>query len=333
MQKTFYAVLEDVPGKSWQRYFRKHWPATRKWYLGEGLDARSTAAEGRAALVAHMPEFVEIYDRLCSLCGSDDVAHRALSTYNLPPILPACSQAIWRGPDGPVLIRNYDFEIDTSAHCIEASRWFGRRVISMREAYWGCVDGMNDDGLVVCIAFGGRKAHGRGFAMPLVARYILETCRSTRDAIAVLVRVPVHIAQNVLLVDKSGDLATVFVGADRQPAVTSMPACANHQEDVVWRAMAEQNRTVERHECLRRLLAGDVRSEDSLINAFLREPLYVQDKPRGVATVYTAVYRPTQGSVDFLWPAKRWTQRFDSFQQGSYTHFFGMPRLGGPTRR
>ena len=327
LKKTFIATSEDTPGQSWKSYFRRHWPKTRDWYLSEGLDARSTVEEARAALAIHMPELVNIYDQLCGLCKGDDVARRALTTYNLPPLLTACSQAVWQGPNGHILIRNYDFEIETSAHCIEASRWFGRRVISMREAYWGCVDGMNEDGLVVCIAFGGRQAHGRGFAMPLVARYILETCRTTREAAQVLVRIPVHIAQNVMLLDKSGDFATVFVGADRQPAVTSLPACTNHQEDISWLAMADRNRTVERYECVRKLASGDVASEEALIESFLREPLYVQDRDRGIATVYSALYRPTLNSVDFIWPGKRWTQSFESFQIGCYTHFFGMPSV------
>ena len=67
---------------------------------------------------------------------------------------------------------------------MEMTRWFGRRVIAMREAFWGCLDGMNEDGLAVSLTFGGRKAHGPGIAMPMVLRYVLETCRSTKEAVA-----------------------------------------------------------------------------------------------------------------------------------------------------
>jgi Predicted choloylglycine hydrolase len=85
----------------------------------------------------------------------------------------------------------------------------------MREAFWGCLDGMNEDGLAVSLTFGGRKAHGPGIAMPMVLRYVLETCRSTKEAVAKLLAIPVPMAQNVTVLDRSGDVATVFTGCDR----------------------------------------------------------------------------------------------------------------------
>ena len=45
---------------------------------------------------------------------------------------------------------------------------------------------MNDAGLAVSLTFGGRRALGTGFGIPLVVRYLLETCatveRGLRDA-------------------------------------------------------------------------------------------------------------------------------------------------------
>jgi hypothetical protein len=40
-------------------------------------------------------------------------------------------------------------------------------------------------------------------------------------------------------------------------------------------------------------------------------------------TIYTAVYRPAELRVDYLWPGKRWTQRVAHFEPGEYTHDYG----------
>ncbi|MBK3527272.1 MULTISPECIES: carcinine hydrolase/isopenicillin-N N-acyltransferase family protein [Streptomyces] len=71
----------------------------------------------------------------------------------------------------------------------------------MREAGWGLLDGMNDAGLAVSLTFGGRYVHGRGFALPLVLRHLLETCRTVDEALGRLRTIPIAIPQNVTLVD------------------------------------------------------------------------------------------------------------------------------------
>src|SRR5688572_11252450 len=133
MQKRFHAVVEDRPGESWRAHFREVWPTARPWYLKEGLAARPTAAEGRAALSRYMPELVPIYDRLSTLVEDDEVAQRFLTLYNPPPVIVGCSQAVWHGADGPTLIRNYDFDPDFTTGRVEATHWFGRRCIVMSE--------------------------------------------------------------------------------------------------------------------------------------------------------------------------------------------------------
>src|SRR5215470_503256 len=254
MHKTFHAVIEDRPGPIWRQQFHASWPELRGWYLKEGLAARPTAAEGRAALQRYMPEMVAIYDQVCQLAGDDNIAHRMLSGLNPPPVIAGCSQTAWLGAGGPALLRNYDFDLDFTTGIVEMTRWFGRRVIAMREACWGCLDGMNEDGLAVSLTFGGRRAHGPGIAMPLVLRYVLETCRTTREAVAKLLAIPVPMAQNVTVVDREGNVATVFTGSDRAPAATSRILCTNHQEEVAWPEMAAASLSVEREAQLGQLL-------------------------------------------------------------------------------
>lgn len=320
MQKTFRAVVEDRPGPIWRQHFHAVWPAVRDWYLKDGLAARPTPAVARATLQRFMPETVEIYDRLCRLAGDDEVAHRALSGVNPPRVIAGCSQTAWLGAGGPALLRNYDFETDFTTGIIEMTRWSGRRVIAMREAFWGCLDGMNEDGLAVSLTFGGRKAHGPGIAMPMVLRYVLETCRTTAEAVAKLLAIPVPMAQNVTVLDRSGDVATVFTGSDRAPATTSRLLCTNHQEQVAWPEMAAASRSLEREAHLGQLIETPGMTLPRLSAGLLEPPLYRVIEAQGFATVYSAVYRPAAGSVDYVWPGRSWPQSFAGFGEGSYTH-------------
>src|SRR5262249_46840946 len=143
MRKIFTALSEPLPGAAWQADFRVYWPRMRDWFLSEGLEARPTTTEIRTALTYHMPDFVRIWERLCALAGEDDAAQRFLGLYGRPRFIGRCSQAVWLGQGGPALLRNYDFEPARMTGRIEATRWFGRPLIAMGEAAWGCLDGMN----------------------------------------------------------------------------------------------------------------------------------------------------------------------------------------------
>ena len=60
----------------------------------------------------------------------------------------------------------------------------------MSDCLWGLLDGMNDAGLAVSLTFGGRRALGDGFGIPLVVRYLLETCDDVAEARETLARLP-----------------------------------------------------------------------------------------------------------------------------------------------
>ena len=322
MLKRFVAEREERPDAAWLARFTAGRDEAERWYRGEGRAAPPTAAECRAALHQHMPELVPHYDRVCGLVGDDDVAHCILSHYRPPPVIGGCSQAVWLGDDGPALVRNYDFPLDIVSDRFEATSWSGRKVIAKAQRPWGgCLDGMNEDGQVVSTTFGGSPAQGCGFSIILMLRYVLETCRRVDEAVAALCRIPIALSQNVTLLDRSGAYATLFLGPDRAPAVSRVPACTNHQESVVWPEHAAMARTVERQQAVLAALDDPAMTLPDLIARFLESPIY----SRWVRspTVYTAVYRPTEGQVDYIWPGKSWRQRFDRFEPGDYTHDYG----------
>jgi predicted choloylglycine hydrolase len=317
MEKTFVAEREDRPGMAWLRRFQAGREEAARWYLGNGLTVPPTASECRAALRQHMPELIPHYDHVCGLVGDDDLAHRILSHYR-PAALPhGCSQAVWLGDDGPALIRNYDFPLHIVSDRIELTAWSQRRVIAKIQRPWGgCLDGMNNDGLVVSLTLGGSGKNGLGFAIILMLRYVLETCRSVYEATTALCRIPVAQPQNVTLLDRTGDHATLFLGPDREPAITRLRVCTNHQE-----MAPPASRSALRQCVLNEALAEPSMTLSTLVGRFFEPPLY--SRHIDFTTVYTAVYQPAAGRVNYLWPGRRWTQGFDGFNEGVYAHTYG----------
>jgi predicted choloylglycine hydrolase len=322
MRKRFVFEREDRPDTAWLARFVAGRDEAERWYLGEGLAAPPSAAECRATLRRHMPELLPHYDRACALVGDDDMARRMLRHYRPAPEVCGCSQVVWLGAGGPALVRNYDWPLELISDRFEATCWYGRRVIAKAQRPWGgCIDGMNEDGLVASLTFGGSRAKGPGFSIILMLRYVLETCRRVDEAVTTLSRIPIALSQNVTLLDRSGAHATMFLGPDRSPAVTTELISTNHQEQVVSPQHAAASRTVERHEALARRLAEPGMTLDRLVEGFFEPPLY--SRRARSATVYTAVYRPAEGRVDYLWPGERRAQSFECFEPGEYTHDYG----------
>jgi predicted choloylglycine hydrolase len=236
------------------------------------------------------------------LIGDDDRAQQLLTHYRPPPVIGGCSQAVWLGDGGPALVRNYDFSLDIVSDRFELTSWSRRKVIAKAQRPWGgCLDGMNEDGLVASMTFGGSPAMGRGFSAILMLRYAPETCRSVYEATSALCRIPIAQSHNVTLLDRSGAYATIFLGPDRKPAVTVDQVCTNHQERVVWPEHGAISRTVERRAALARQLAKPDLTLGQLVKTFLEPPIY--SRWIGSPTVYTAVYRPT--ARETLAPAHR----------------------------
>jgi predicted choloylglycine hydrolase len=128
-------------------------------------------------------------------------------------------------------------------------------VIATTEGIAGVADGINEDGLAVSLAFGGRAVTGPGFGIPLILRYLLEVCDRVPVAVRVLLRVPSHMSYNVTIVDRKGEHATVHVAPDRPAIATRKRVATNHQRRIEWPEQARFSRTLERQRHLESLLA------------------------------------------------------------------------------
>jgi predicted choloylglycine hydrolase len=308
---TLHGIREATPGPRWRGLFEATWPAYRAWFLRDGDQARPDLDTARSRLTRHLPELVGTWETLVELSGGDETAARMLTQWDLPRFLPGCSQAVVAGPS-PLLVRNYDYSPELFEQVVLSSAFTGRKVIGTSDCLWGLLDGMNEDGLVVSLAFGGRPGSAPGFAIPLVVRYLLEVAGSVREARAALDRVPVAMAYNLTMTDVSGEVCTAFVTPGAAPEYSSAAVATNHRGRTPEHPdHARRFRSVERQRHLEHLLAGPAQP-DELVDAFLQAPLHSPEYAQGFGTLYTAAYRPAEGRVDYRWPGQSWTRTFDA---------------------
>lgn len=307
--KTFHAVeIGDGADGRWAAHVRSAMAKPEDWLTEEGRTPEG-AAQARQLFETHMPELLPVLDRLADQLESPQ-AKTLLTMATVRPFFSGCTQI---GHEG-TLLRNYDFAPEHCEGTIISSR-FLRPVVGMQEAGWGLLDGMNDAGLAVSLTFGGRFVHGPGFAMPLVLRYVLETCRTVDEAVCGLRTLPVAIPQNVTLVDPDRSV-TVHVGPDIPMTEAPDSCAANHQHLPV---PDEQERTTRTQA---RLAA--VRAAGIDVPAMLRPPLYQRAYDHWLGTVYTAHYRPAEGCVTYHWPGEHWEHTIAGFTPGTRTVALGL---------
>lgn len=309
----FDVVDEKTPGDKFSWLFNRSWPAYRAWYLDEGEAARPSYLECISALNEYMPELVPLYQDLIKLLDCDDLQARFLSLYCPPTFYCGCSQLIYKKQE-QAIIRNYDFPAFLCEGTVLRSEWLGQKVIGMADCVWGVLDGINDSGLGVSINYGGRLVEGKGFGITIVVRYILQTCNTVEEAIAVLKRVPVHLDYNIALLDKEGNHATVFIAPDRDICVTQATTSTNHQGPQEPGKPLFLEDSVLRLETLNTLAAPRDMMLGQTVTEFLQPPLY-RTHENASGTLYTAVYNPTEGSVNYIWPQFSLNLSFDIFTE------------------
>jgi predicted choloylglycine hydrolase len=319
MQLTFAAIDETRPGVKWQARFRRMWPGYRRWFMSGGGHLGPSLAESERALRRHMPEMLPVWERLVRLGGDDALAARFLTGWCPPRYVVGCSQVAHEAADGVWLVRNYDLDPSLNEGVLWRTAWTGRGVLATGECLSGAADGVNDAGLAVSLAFGGRPAYGSGFGIPHVVRYLLEVAESTADVVEILCRLPVHMAYNLTLADRSGDVRSVMVGPDRPAEVTARPLATNHQDEREPADLWRFGHSRERSAVLGDLLDEPALDGPALRRAFLARPLYATDYACGFGTVYTAAWRADAGEVTLCWPGHAWKQSLSGFLEDSRT--------------
>lgn len=313
-QKRFHAVEETFPGEKWLAHYRVALPVYRRWFTSEGELKRPSLQECRWALQTHMPEFVPLWEHLLALTQADDIDARLLSFYCPAPYLTGCSQAVWTRYT-PILVRNYDYSPEFCEGRIMKTRWHGTSVIASTECLWGVLDGMNEHGLSLSMAFGGRETMAEGFGIPIILRYVLEFCKTADEAAQVLCRIPAHMAYNITALDAYGQVRTVELAPFVAPQVSYKPLAVNHQGDYDISNYAVFSHSYERQQFLISKLYDPLTNIESFANAFEYSPLFAFNYAQGFGTLYTAIYNPQLRAMEYRWPGRRMYQSFAIFEE------------------
>lgn len=307
-------VKETVPGEKWQALFKKSWPSYRQWFLSEGFTARKGYLTSVNNLQHCMPELMPVYEKLVMLAGGGDVEARYLSMYCPPAYMTGCSQLAWHQKE-TFLIRNYDYSPSLFEGVLLYSGWL-KPVIGISDCSWGLLDGMNGDGLAASLAFGGRNVVGDGFGIPIIVRYILETCANTEEAVEKIKSIPSYMAYNVTFIDAAGHYATVYLAPNEPPIILQSPVATNQQQRIDWPYYAAITHTEERKCYLEELIVKLNENRNSIVSKFLQPPLYNYDYKKNFGTLYTSLYDVKNKVVNILWPPEKMISRsFDDFEE------------------
>lgn len=312
MTLTFDAIDEAMPGPKWAARWQRSWPAYEAWFVARGGDRGPSSVECRGAMKRYMPELVATYDRLVVVAGGSDRAARFLSTWCPPTYLGGCSLAAVANKKDVRLVRNYDLSPELNEGLLLRSAWSGRAVMGMVEFLWGLSDGINDAGLSVALAYGGRSETGKGFGVTTILRYILETCDTLEEAISALKRVPSHMAYNLVIADATGQTASVELSPGGGIKVMPKAIATNHQSGNSPADRPAFTRTFER----RAHLDGLRIKPRKLNRQFLKSPLLQDRYAQGFGTLFTAEYDPKRGTLGLTIKGDRWDQALDNFEEG-----------------
>lgn len=309
---TFDAVAEAAPGPKWAARWNRSWPAYEAWFIARGGDSGPSRAACRDAMKRYMPELTATYDRLVVVAGGSDRAARFLSTWCPPTYLGGCSLAAVASKKDVRLVRNYDLSPELNEGLLLRTEWSGRAVMGMVEFLWGLSDGINDAGLSVALAYGGRSESGKGFGITTIVRYVLETCDTVDKALSALKRVPSHMAYNLVLADASGRTASVELAPGGGVTIMPTAVATNHQGGNTVADRPAFTRTFERRSHLEQLRV----KPRKLNRQFLKSPLLQNRYAEGFGTLFTAEYDPKALTLGLTLKGERWDQAIDSFAEG-----------------
>jgi predicted choloylglycine hydrolase len=263
-----------------------------------------------------MPELVPVWERLRSLAGGGQDAARMLSLYRPTPYVSGCTQAVRIRPK-PVLVRNYDYHPHACEATFVRTRWLGTDVLAASDCLWGVLDGVNEHGLAVALSFGGSREVGDGFGIPLILRYVLESCATVAEACATLGRVPSHMAYNVSLVDRKGAYRVAYLRPGARAEFVRQAVATNHQRRIEWPAYVAATRSEERKRYARTALRAAADTRD-LVARFLEPPLFATDYAGWHGTLYTAAYSPQERALEVHWPGASVRQFLDDFVEREF---------------
>jgi len=138
----------------------------------------------------------------------------------------------------------------------------------------GKEDGINEHGLAVGMNFVYPKRVKPGLNFMIIVRLLLETCKNTKEAIEVLKKIPASTSHNIILADKSGDMAVVEMCSEatriRYPEHNYIVSTNhfNHPDMLKHENRIEENwfMTSDRYTCMEKALHNKLHMENTVID-------------------------------------------------------------------
>lgn len=203
-----------------------------------------------------------------------------------------CSAVMTAGLYG----RNYDYDARHYDRLLVAVQPKGVHAsIGFSDRFTGRVDGMNEHGLCVGLHMVNEATWQPGLVCILIVRMVLDQCATTREAIALLRRIPHGLGFNYSLIDAAGAAAVV----EASPAALAVReggelACSNHFQSSALQAYNRRNPGSYRHLPPLEGFAREAPAAPELFQKLNRSlsPVFDHRYASGSGTLHTLVCTP-----------------------------------------
>ncbi len=142
----------------------------------------------------------------------------------------------------------------------------GYTFIGQSDCFVGKEDGINEHGLAVGMNFVAPKSVKPGLNFLIIVRMLLEKCKTVAQALLLIENMPVMTSHNILLADKSGDMAVVEMCSERfrvrRPKSNFLVSTNHFQHDdmLKYENRPEENwfMTLDRSSCIEKAIESGI---------------------------------------------------------------------------
>lgn len=194
--------------------------------------------------------------------------------------------------------RNYDYDVRHYDRLLVAIQPKGVHAsIGFSDRFTGRVDGMNEHGLCVGLHQVSQRTWKPGLVCILIVRMVLDQCATTREAVALLRRIPHGLSFNYSLMDAGGHGAVVEASpAEVVVREGGQLGCANHFLAPSQQAFNRRNPGSYRHLPALETFAREQLAADRLFKALndSLSPVFDHRYTAGSGTMHTIVCIPAE---------------------------------------
>jgi predicted choloylglycine hydrolase len=132
-----------------------------------------------------------------------------------------CTCFAFKDDNNIIFGRNSDFAVSIEDQYESASYKpeGGYSFIGNSTAMVQMEDGVNEHGLAAGLTLNNMEIIRPGLNAGILVRYILETCRTVREAMESLARLPIASAQTLIIVDRTGDMVIVECNCEKMVTI------------------------------------------------------------------------------------------------------------------